>query len=139
MAAGGAEADLFARASDAWQQGRRAESAELLEAVIAADPGHLAALSTRAMIALNGGDAAGARHWSERAVAVEPGAAPLWFNLYQAHDLAGDTDLGLASLDLALEVDPYYLPALLMKADLLHRLDRTPEALALFRAILAVD
>ena len=138
MATGGAEADLFARASEALQQGRRAESAALLEAVIAADPQHLAALSTRAMIALNGGDAADARHWVERALAVEPGAAPLWFNLYQAHDLAGDSERGLASLDRALEVDPYYVPAILMKGDLLHRLSRTPEALALFRAILAV-
>jgi aspartyl/asparaginyl beta-hydroxylase (cupin superfamily) len=138
MATGGVEADLFARASEAWQQGRRAESAALLEAVIAADPQHLAALSTRAMIALNGADAADARHWVERALAVEPGAAPLWFNLYQAHDLAGDRERGLASLDRALEVDPYYVPAILMKADLLHRLGRTPEALGLFRAILAV-
>jgi len=138
MAAGGAEADLFARASEAWQQGRRAESAALLEAVIAADPGHLAALSTLAMIALNGGDAAGARQWVEQALAVEPNAAPLWFNLYQAHELAGDAESGLASLDRALEVDPYYVPAILMKADLLHRLGRTPEALGLFRAILAV-
>jgi aspartate beta-hydroxylase len=138
MAIGGAEADLFARASEAWQQGRHAESAALLEAVIAADPRHLAALSTRAMIALNGGDAVGACHWGERALAVEPGAAPLWFNLYQAHDLAGDSESGLASLDRALELDPYYVPAILMKADLLHRLGRTPEAIALFRAILAV-
>ncbi len=138
MAAAGGEADLFSRASEAWQQGRRADSAALLETLLAADPHHLAALNTLAMIALNGGDAAGARHWLERAVAVAPEAAPIWFNLFQAHDLAGDAERGMASLDRALEVDPYYVPAILMKADLLHRLGRTAEAAAMFRAILAV-
>ena len=138
MAAAGGEADLFARASEAWQQGRRAESAALLETIVAADPRHLAALNTLAMIALNGGDATGARQWLERAVAVEPGAAPIWFNLYQAHDLAGNSERGMASLDRALEIDPYYVPAVLMKAELLHRRGRTPEAAAMFRAILAV-
>ena len=63
MTAGGGGAELFARASEAWQEGRRADSAALLEAVIAAEPNHLAALNSLAMIALNGGDAAGARHW----------------------------------------------------------------------------
>ncbi len=139
MAPAGGEADLFARASEAWQQGRREESAALLEALIGADPRHLAALNTLAMIALNSGDPAGARHWLERAVAVEPGAAPIWFNLFQANDLAGDPAQGMASLDRALEIDPYYLPALLMKADLLGRLGRTAEAVAMFRAILAID
>jgi aspartyl/asparaginyl beta-hydroxylase (cupin superfamily) len=138
MTAGGGGAELFARASQAWQEGRRADSAALLEAVIAAEPGHLQALNTLAMIALNGGDAAGARRWLERAVAVEPGAAPIWFNLYQAHDLAGDAAQGMASLDRALAIDPYYVPAILLKADLLQRLGRTAEAAAMFRAILAV-
>lgn len=137
MTAGG-EAELFARASEAWQQNRRAESVALLEAVLAADPRHLAALNTLAMIALNGGDAAAARHWLEQAVQVEPDAAPIWFNLHQAHDLAGDAAKAMASLDRALLLDPYYLPAMLMKADLLRRLERALEATAMFRAILAV-
>jgi aspartyl/asparaginyl beta-hydroxylase (cupin superfamily) len=139
MATAGGEADLFARAAEAWQQGRRAESTALLETIVAADPRHLAALNTLAMLALNAGDAAAMLRWLERAVAVEPGAAPIWFNLYQAHALAGDAEQGMASLDRALELDPYYVPAVLMKADLLRRLDRTEEAVAMFRAILAVD
>jgi aspartyl/asparaginyl beta-hydroxylase (cupin superfamily) len=138
MNAGGGEAELFARASEAWQQGRRDESVALLEAVLAGDPCHLAALNTLGMIALNGGDAAAARHWLGQAAAVEPDAAPIWFNLFQAQDLDGDAAGGMASLDRALALDPYYIPALLMKADLLHRLGRTGEAGAMFRAILAV-
>ena len=138
MAAGGAEADLFARASDAWQQGRHDESTALLEAVLAGDPCHLAALNTLGMIALNGGDAAAALHWLGQAAAVEPDAAPIWFNLHQAHDLAGDAAQSMASLERALESDPYYVPAILMKADLLRRLGRTAEAAGMFRAILAI-
>lgn len=138
MAAGGGEAELFARASAAWQEGRRAESAALLETLVAADPTHVPALNTLGMIALNGGDAVAAIDWLERAAAVEPKAAPIWFNLFQAHDLAGDHGSGLASLDRALEADPYYVPAVLLKADLLHRLGREAEAVAMFRAILQI-
>jgi aspartyl/asparaginyl beta-hydroxylase (cupin superfamily) len=130
--------DLFARASEAWRQGRHEEANRLLETLIAQRPGDVAALNTLAMIALNGGDAGRAIPYLERAAAAEPGAAPIWFNLFQAFDMAGDAGRGMASLDRALAVDPYYVPAILMKADLLGRLGRAPESLALFRAILAV-
>jgi aspartate beta-hydroxylase len=44
----------------------------------------------------------------------------------------------MASLDRALTIDPYYVPAVLMKADLLDRLGRRPESLAMYRAIIAI-
>jgi aspartyl/asparaginyl beta-hydroxylase (cupin superfamily) len=133
------EADLFARASEAWQQGRPEAAAQLLQTMIERDPRHVTALNTLAMIALNGRDAAGAIHYLERAAAAEPKAAPIWFNFFQAHDLAGDLDAGMASLDRALTIDPYHVPAVLMKADLLDRLGRRPESLVIYRAIIAVD
>lgn len=132
------EADLFAGASEAWRQGRPEVAAQLLQALVERRPQHVAALNTLAMLALNGRDAAGAVHYLERAAAAEPDAAPIWFNLFQAHDLAGDSERGMASLDRALTIDPYYVPAVLMKADLLERLGRGPESLALYRAIVAV-
>lgn len=135
---GGAEPDLFARASEAWHQGRHEAAAQLLQALLETDPHDLPALNTLAMIALNRRDAATAIPYLERAAAVEPGAAPIWFNLFQAFDLAGDLERGMASLDRALTVDPYYVPAVLMKADLLDRLGRRPESLAMYRAIIAV-
>jgi aspartate beta-hydroxylase len=133
----GADSDLFARASEAWHQGRREAAAELLEAVLEAEPRHVAALNTLAMIALNGGDATRAIPYLERAAASEPGTAAIWFNLFQAHDMAGDSDGAMASLDRALSADPYYVPAILMKAGLLDRLGRAAESLAMFRAIIA--
>jgi tetratricopeptide (TPR) repeat protein len=131
--------DLFARASEAWQQGRHEDASALLEALIARHPHDVAALNTLAMIALNAGDGERAIPYLERAAAAAPGAAPIWFNLFQALDLAGDADRGMASLDRALSADPYYVPAVLMKAELLDRLGRAPEALALYRAIIAAS
>lgn len=137
MSPAGEEAALFARASEAWQQGRHEAAAQLLETLLARDKRDLAALNTLAMMALNLGDGPRAIAYLERAAAVAPDAAPIWFNLYQAFDLAGDRDGGLDSLDRALVADPNYLPAILMKAALLERLGRLPESVAMYRAIIA--
>ena len=107
--------------------------------MIAREPAHLAALNTLALIALNGKDAGGAVHYLERAAAVESGAPGIWFNLFQAHALAGDPGAGLASLDRALAIDPYYIPAVAMKAHTLARLGRREEAVVLYRALLGTN
>jgi len=130
-------ADLYARAAEAWGEGRHDAAARLLEALVESEPGHSVALNTLGMIALAAGDGRRAARWIERAAAAEPGSAPLWFNLFQAWDSAGEPERGLASLDRALTADPDYLPAILMKADVLERLGRPSESLALYRAILA--
>ena len=54
---GGEERTLFARASEAWHQGRHEAATQLLQTLIEAQPQHVAALNTLAMIALNRGDA----------------------------------------------------------------------------------
>jgi aspartate beta-hydroxylase len=138
MAAAVDESDVFARAAEAWDQGRHEAATQLLETVIEEHPQDVTALNTLAMIALNIGDATGAIHYLERAAAAEPAAAPIWFNLFQAFDMAGDLERGLGSLDRALSIDPYYVPAILMKAEVLERLGRLPESLAMYRAIIAV-
>ena len=134
-----AGADLFAQASEAWREGRHEAATQILQTMIESQPRHIIALNTLGMIALNGGNADRAIHYLERAAAAEPGAAPIWFNLFQAYDLAGDLDGGMASLDRALTIDPYYVPAVLMKAELLDKLGRRQESLAMYRAILAVE
>ena len=117
-------ADPFGRASEAWRQGRPGEAEALLRTLVEREPGHVAALNTLAMIALNRGDAGGAIPWLERAAEAAPGVAPIRFNLFQALDLAGDSERGLQGLDEALRADPDYVPAIVMKADLLGRLGR---------------
>ncbi len=132
------ERDVFARAAEAWQQGRHDAASQLLETLLETQPRHVAALNTLAMVALNVRDAERAIHFLERAAAAEPDSAPIRFNLFQAFDLAGNLERGMASLDRALTIDPYYVPAILMKAETLARLGRLPESLAMFRAIVAV-
>lgn len=45
--------DLFARAAQAWGEGRQEAAAELLEALVESEPGHVVALNALGMIALN--------------------------------------------------------------------------------------
>ncbi|HYI48315.1 MAG TPA: aspartyl/asparaginyl beta-hydroxylase domain-containing protein [Allosphingosinicella sp.] len=132
------EREVFARASEAWHQGRHEAASQLLETLIDKQPRHVTALNTLAMIALNLKDSERSVHYLERAAAAEPGSAPIWFNLFQAFDLAGDLERGMESLDRALALDPYYVPAILMKADVLARQRRLADSLAMFRAIVAV-
>ena len=139
MAAAGEASDLFARASEAWQQGREEAATQLLRALIEQHPQHVAALNSLALIALGARDAETAVRYLERAAATEPGALSIWFNLFQVFEIAGDLERGLESLDRALTIDPYFVPALLMKAELLERLERLPESAALYRAIIAAS
>lgn len=132
------EREVFARASEAWHQGRHEAASRLLQTLLDKQPRHVTALNTLAMIALNLKDAERSVHYLERAAAAEPGSAPIWFNLFQAFELGGDLDRGMESLDRALAVDPYYVPAILMKAEVLHRLGRLADSLAMFRAIIAI-
>ncbi|MEA3015218.1 MAG: aspartate beta-hydroxylase [Sphingomonadales bacterium] len=132
------ERQVFAQASEAWHQGRHEAATRLLQTLVDEHPWHVTALNTLAMIALNLRDGDRAVHYLERAAAAEPGSAPIWFNLFQAFDLAGDLERGLESLDRALALDPYYVPAILMKARVLARLGRLPESVAMYRAIIAV-
>lgn len=139
MAAAIEESEVFARASEAWGQGRHEAAAQLLQTVIEKNPEHAAALNSLALIALGIRDAERAVHYLERATAAEPGTAPIWFNLFQAFEMAGDLERGMASLDRALSTDPYYVPAIVKKAEVLERLGRLPESLAIYRALFAAS
>jgi aspartyl/asparaginyl beta-hydroxylase (cupin superfamily) len=131
-----AEAALFARASAAWREGRTGEATQLLETLVAQAPAHAPALNALGLMAIGGGDARRAIGFLDRAVDAQPRTAAIWFNRFQAQELAGDLVGGLESLDRALAVDPYFVPALLKKAEVLERLGRLDEAVSLYRAII---
>lgn len=59
-----------------------------------------------------------------------------WFNAAREQSAAGDDEAALASLDRALALQPYFLPALLAKGKVLDRLGRGEEAIVLYRAFL---
>ena len=139
MAASTAAADLYERASAAWRQGRADVAAQLLGTLLEQQPEHVAALNALALIALGRNDSGAAIRHLERAAAAEPGSHSIWFNLYQACEQAGELERGLQCLDRALSIDPYFVPALLMKAALLDRLGRAADSAALYRAILAAS
>ena len=138
-AADAGEAGLYARASQAWQEGRPEEAARLLETLVAKEPRHPGAFSALGLIAIAGGDPAKALACFDRAAAVEPRAPAVWFNRFQALELAGDLPAALESLDRALSIDPYFVPALLKKAETLERLGRAAEAASLYRSIIAAS
>lgn len=133
------EAGLFARAAEAWQQGRPEAASALLQTLLDEDPRNVTALNTLGLIAIGAREADRALDYFERAAAAEPNAPGIWFNHFQALEAAGDLERGLASLDRALAIDPYYVPALIRKADVLERLGRVAESADLYRRIIAAS
>jgi aspartate beta-hydroxylase len=133
------EADLFVRASEAWQVGEHDTAAQLLAELVERQPAHAAALNTLGLIAIGRNECAQAIDYFERAAAAEPASAAIWFNHFQALEAAGDLESGLASLDRALTVDAYYVPALYKKAECLERLGRAAEAATIYRAVIAAS
>ena len=132
-------AALFASASEAWRQGQPEAATQILKRMIAQEPDHVTALNTLGLIAIGVRDVERALHYLERAAAAEPGEPGIWFNHFQALEIAGELERGIASLDRALSIDPYFVPALLKKAEVLERLGRIAESAALYRAIIAAS
>lgn len=130
---------LLARATDARRRGDRGEARRLLETLIAGQPDHPVALNSLGLIALETGDAALAIRHFERATAADPKAPPVWLNLAMARRAIGDAGREIDCLDRALAIDAYFLPALLQKAEALHRQGREAESAAVYRALLAAS
>jgi aspartyl/asparaginyl beta-hydroxylase (cupin superfamily) len=133
------EAELFARAAEAWQQGRPQAATQLLHALLEDNPRHVTALNTLGLIAIGVGGNEEALVYFERAAAADPTAPGIWFNHFQALEAAGDLPRGLDSLDRALRIDPYFVPALIRKAEVLERLGRRAESADLYRRIIAAS
>ena len=94
------------------------------------------ALHAIASIELQEGRAGEAARYFARAAAADPGAPTLWMALARAQRATNEIDAELASLDRALALDPYLLPALLQKAQALERARRVEEAANVYRALL---
>ena len=139
MATLGRPEELMAKAAEARRQGRAEEARRLLQAVVQQQPGHAAAHNSLGIIALGERDSRSAAEHFARAAEADPGAPPVWINLAEAYRMLGDPAQELTSLDRALALDPYLLPALLKKAQALERLGRLDESAAVYSGLFAAS
>ncbi len=101
---------------------------------MADDPG---ALNSAGLQALGAGRAVEAVALLRRAVAADPAAAQLWFNLATALNVAGDKPAEAAAIDAALVRDPFMAHALLAKGRLHEHAGDLPGALEHYTRLLA--
>jgi aspartyl/asparaginyl beta-hydroxylase (cupin superfamily) len=125
---------LLTDASRLRQGGDMVAAAALLRSALVKHPDFAAGWNLLGIIELDSGDASAATASIQRAVAIDP-APPLLLNLARAHRALGDRARELQSLDQALSVDPYFLPAILDKGLALRALGREAEALGLYRLL----
>lgn len=95
-------------------------------------------LNSQGLAALDAGDAARAVELLRQAIDADPTAAMLWLNLSDAQRKVGDFAAEGASLDRAVELEPYLLPALVRRAEHHERMGEVPEAVHMWTAALTV-
>jgi aspartate beta-hydroxylase len=129
--------DEVARAAAARRAGRLPEAETLLRGVLTSKGDNPAVLNGLGLVLIDQRRGEEAVAIFRRAIAIDQSAPPLWMNLAEAARLGSLPAEELAALDGALAIDPYLLPALLKKAQVLERLDRGEESAACYRALLA--
>lgn len=128
-------AERLAEASRARQEGRLDQARSLLAGLAEEHPGFGPAWNMLGLIDLDSADAAGAEQSFRRAIDADPAAPFPWFNLSRAQRALGRRDDELASVEQALSRDPFFLPGVLAKSEVLIALDRRPEAIELLRLL----
>ncbi|MBZ6383357.1 aspartyl/asparaginyl beta-hydroxylase domain-containing protein [Sphingomonas sanguinis] len=128
--------ELLSRAEQLARSGNLAGALQSYDEVLALSPENPRALNGLGNRALSRGDGKAAAAYFERAVRSDPKAPPLWLNLALARRMCGDAQGELQALDDALTVDPYFVIALLQKAQWLERYGRRAEAVRAYRALL---
>ncbi|MBI1360187.1 MAG: tetratricopeptide repeat protein [Alphaproteobacteria bacterium] len=129
---------LVKRAGEAVNAGRWDEAERLWREVHRQDPHNPAALFSLGVHALRARDPATAAKLIEQSLEAAPGNLLALLTLARAHRELGNDDREGQSLEMALSVDPYYLPAMLAQAARLDRLGRRVEAATLQKYALKV-
>ena len=128
---------LLSRAEQAARSGNLAGALQWYDEVLTLSPENPRALNGLGNRALSRGDGRAAADYFQRAVRSDPKAPPLWLNLALARRMSGDAQGELQALDDALAVDPYFVIALLQKAQWFERHARRSDAVRAYRALLA--
>lgn len=131
-------ASLVNAAGAAAAAGRWQDAEQLWSRVRAVDPGHVQALFSLGVHALQRGDTQAALEHLQQARQRAPGDPMIALTIGRVHREAGRAEQEWAMLIAALEIDPYFLPALLGKAEFLERQGQTRTAAAAFRDVLTV-
>jgi tetratricopeptide (TPR) repeat protein len=121
------------------QQGRLLEAAQLYQALLAAQPGHLEALHLLGVVAHQQGDHAHAVLLIGRAVAGNPDNAMYHANLAEAYRALGQFDQAVASCRVALRLRPHFPEAANNLGMALLGQGKTDEAMVSFAEALRLE
>lgn len=121
------------------QQGAPAAALVAIARALALAPEDAAAHEIHGAIRVATGALTAARAAFLQAGALAPTRAEPWFNVGAIADAQGDLDGAVAGYRAAVARGPRFRPALEGLARALHQLGRHPEAIAAWRAVLAID
>jgi aspartate beta-hydroxylase len=131
-------AEWVKRATRAAADGRWQEAEHAWRRVLALEPGHVQALYSVGVHAFRSGQFPAAIEALRAAWSLAPGEPAIALSiarvLREQHDAEGER----GAIEAALAVDPYFLPALLAKADWLERTGNAKAAVAVYRNALKV-
>jgi aspartyl/asparaginyl beta-hydroxylase (cupin superfamily) len=123
---------LIQQAERAQAAGQREEAQRLLARAEGAAPDHPLVLNARAIVELQGGNAARARELLERASRIDAKNPALWMNLATAARALGKLDDEENALQRVLTIEPRHLLALLQKGELLTRRGKPKAAASVY-------
>ena len=130
--------ELSAAAERSMRAGRLDQAAQLWKEVLAAAPDHPQALFHLGQHALYRKDLTAARTLLERAAAAAPKEAAIPLNLSFVHRATGETGAELDALTRALDIDPYFFPALLAKGMVLERNGDKKQAARVYKDVISI-
>jgi aspartate beta-hydroxylase len=131
-------ASLVKAAGAAAASGRWQEAERLWAQVRNLDPGHVQALYSLGVHAFQRGDTGAALELLQQALQRAPRDPMILLTLGRVFRETGKPDQEWGTIIAALEVDPYFLPALLGKAEFIERQGKVRAAAAAFRDVLKV-
>ena len=131
-------AALEREAQQASSRGDARRAAQVLETILAHEPGHARALRSLSHLAFQAGELARARSLLERALAQDGREVQPWLNLAVICLAMRDEAAEEAAIRGALSADPYDLVALVLRSRLCIRQGRRQEAASACAAVAAV-
>ncbi len=131
-------ASMVNAAGAAAAAGRWQEAEQLWSRVHAADPRHVQALFSLGVHAFQRGDRPAALGYLQQARINAPRDPMIALSLARVHHDAGAAELEWSNIIAALELDPYFLPALLAKGEFLEQQGKPRAAAGVFRDVMKV-